>query len=312
MVETAIDIPKTLDALPSRAKAPNSCRALDTWIAAAEREAGISGGGRMGWLVASTVVSAKLQQVLDESGRSRFMLKGGTLLQYRLGASFRATKDIDGVARGDLDSFIAEMDKALQEPWGTLMFSRTPVETVDVPEKQINPLRFYIILSIAGKTWRRVQVEICADEGVSGTPSEPVSPPSLAYFGLPTPDTLVGISMAYQYAQKLHGATMEHRPPEQPNERARDLVDLVLISRLIGLSGSPSLDEVAFAIGNVYESRAKEARILGLPGRAAPSSIESFPHWQKDFQRAAESAGLDLSLQEAVDEVNRFLSILPR
>ncbi len=48
-------------------KAPNSARVLNTWIARAERQFE-SDGGRLGWLVASTVVTAALQQAVDEQG----------------------------------------------------------------------------------------------------------------------------------------------------------------------------------------------------------------------------------------------------
>ena len=80
---------EALGSLRPKQKAPSSCRTLDAWVAAAERELGVR-GGRVGWLVATTLVSAKLQQVVDGAGGSRFALKGGTLLQYRLGIGSRA------------------------------------------------------------------------------------------------------------------------------------------------------------------------------------------------------------------------------
>ena len=49
-----------------RGKAPASARALDSWIAAAEREVGPRAQGRVGWLASSTVASAKLMQVLSD------------------------------------------------------------------------------------------------------------------------------------------------------------------------------------------------------------------------------------------------------
>ena len=71
----------------------------------AERQLG-SDGGRLGWLVASTVVVAALQQAVDEQGEPLFLLKGGTLLQHRLPRLSRATTDLDGLVRGDLDRFV--------------------------------------------------------------------------------------------------------------------------------------------------------------------------------------------------------------
>lgn len=51
-------------------------------MAAAQQAAGVE-AGRLGWLVASTVVIAALQRAVDETGRTHFLLKGGTYLQYR-------------------------------------------------------------------------------------------------------------------------------------------------------------------------------------------------------------------------------------
>lgn len=83
---------------------------LATWVAQAEVKLR-SDSGRLGWLVATTVVSAALQRTVDEHGRARFLLKGGTMLQYRLPVLTRTTQDLDGLVRGDLDDFIAKLDE---------------------------------------------------------------------------------------------------------------------------------------------------------------------------------------------------------
>ena len=87
--------------LKPKGKEPRSIRVLDSWIAHAENELSIGQSGRLAWLIASTVVAAKLQQVIDCAGASRFSLKGGTLLQHRLGLCARATKDLDGIVTGE-------------------------------------------------------------------------------------------------------------------------------------------------------------------------------------------------------------------
>ncbi len=55
---TAID---RLAALPDRGKAPVSARVLETWVAQAQPRVGVD-AGRLGWLIASTVVIAALQR----------------------------------------------------------------------------------------------------------------------------------------------------------------------------------------------------------------------------------------------------------
>ena len=81
-----------LGQLKPKDKAPNSTRVLTGWVHQAEERLA-SDGGRLSWLVAATVVSAALSRAVDESGRSRFLLKGGTMLQYRLPGRTRTTQD---------------------------------------------------------------------------------------------------------------------------------------------------------------------------------------------------------------------------
>ena len=81
--------------LPERGKEPTSTRVLDGWVNQAQQKLGMD-AGRLGWLIASTVVVAALQRAVDESGRSLFLLKGGTYLQHRMSWAGRPTKDVDG------------------------------------------------------------------------------------------------------------------------------------------------------------------------------------------------------------------------
>ena len=79
-----------------RGKEPRNAGVLDSWIDHAEADFGIAASGRVRWLIASTVITAMLQQVVDDDNACRFSLKGGTLLQHVFGLASRATKDIDG------------------------------------------------------------------------------------------------------------------------------------------------------------------------------------------------------------------------
>jgi len=214
-----------LRTLKSKAKQPVSATVLNNWIAQAEGKLGEEArGGRLGWLVASSVAIAAVQRAIDADGRHLFLLKGGTLLQHRLNATARTTKDVDGLIRGDLDEFLLALEDALAEPWGPLTLRRGEVEVVDVPTKIIKPRRFAIILELRGVTWRRIQFEVSPDEAGIGGDHETIEPPPLGGFGLPDPDILVGIAMRFQIAQKLHAVSDPHEPPEVINDRARDVV----------------------------------------------------------------------------------------
>jgi hypothetical protein len=292
--------------LKPKDKTPRSANVLNAWIAKAERDLA-SDGGRLGWLVATTTVTAKLQQTLDEAGRPRFLLKGGTLLQHRLPGTARATTDLDGLVRGDLDDFLNALVPVLRQAWGPLTFRRGDVEVIDTPSKIIKPRRFDVVVQLGGVTWRRIQVEASPDEGRAGESFEPLSPPSLAGLGLPTPDHLAGLAMRYQVAQKVHASTDPHEPPVRINDRARDVVDLALIRALSKETGEPALTSIREAILDIFDSRATEAQMLRRPARRWPARVVAHPHWQGSFEKAARSAGVDTTLEEAVSVVNAWL-----
>ena len=185
-----------LSGLSDKAKEPNSIRILSSWIDRAEIAVGGERSGRIAWLVATTVVTAKLQQVLDGAGHPRFVMKGGTMLQHRLGMDARSSQDLDGIVTEDLDDFLEKLDEVMDENWGPITFKRTPAEVIRVPSKLVKPRRFEMILEIKGKTWRRITVEISPDEGGAGASQVEFEPPRLSAFGLPSPDALVGIAMS--------------------------------------------------------------------------------------------------------------------
>ncbi|MDR2565912.1 MAG: nucleotidyl transferase AbiEii/AbiGii toxin family protein [Bifidobacteriaceae bacterium] len=301
-----VNLAAALSLLRPKDKRPNSARVLNAWITQAQERLG-SGGSRLGWLVASTVVTAALQRAVDEAGRTRFLLKGGTMLQYRLPGMSRTTQDLDGLVTGDLDSFIRQVDDALEEPWGPLVLTRGPVETINVPHKAAKPRRFDVAVTLSGVTWRRIQVEISPDEGLAGAVAEELPPPSLAGFGLPTPDRLVSLAMRYQVAQKVHAATDPHDPPEFLNDRPRDGVDLLLMRDLISQTGEPRLAAIREAVTDIFAARMAEAEALGRPGRPWPARLTAYPHWEVGFAKGAAQAGLRLTMREAVRQVNAWL-----
>ena len=294
-----------LGQLKPKDKTPRSAHVLNVWVAQAENLLG-SDGGRLGWLVASTVVAAALQSAVDVDGRARFLLKGGTMLQHRLPGTTRTTTDVDGLVRGDIDDFLVALDVVLRQPWGPVTFRRGKVEEIDVPGKIIKPRRFDMTLLLNGVIWRRLQVEVSPDEGQAGEVPDQIDAPSLAGFGLPTPEYLVVLSLRYQIAQKVHAATDPHEPPHYVNDRARDVVDLLMLRDLANAADEPRLIDTRMAIVDIFNARAAESIAAGRPARYWPARLTAYPHWQASYVKAAESAGITLSLEEAVAETNAW------
>jgi len=306
-IEEANDINTILSNLKSKNKEPHSIGVLNSWISRVENELDSFYQNRVSWLIATTIVTAKLQQVLNESKESRFLLKGGTLLQHKLGLEARSTRDLDGLVRGDIDTFFAATNELMREPWGSITFMLGEVELIETPNKITKPRRFEISLLLHGQVWRKIKVEISSDEGLAGTAPEEFPAPSLAGFGLPTPDHLIGLAMSYQIAQKIHAVTSPHNPPEQINERARDVVDLLLLRQLAEATGKPTTTEISVAIKDTFNVRAQEAATLGRPIHTWPAKISHYPHWKTDYTTAAQSAGVSTPINEAITQVNAWL-----
>jgi hypothetical protein len=299
-----------IGSLPDRNKEPTNARVLDAWIAAAQERVKLD-SGRLGWLVASTVVVAVLQRAVGSPDRPIFLLKGGTYLQHRLGRSARPTKDIDGIIGGDIDEFVRHLDVVLAEPWGPLTLERGPVETIETPARIAKPRRFDVRLSIRGKVWRKIQVEIAPEEGSAALENEVLQAPALNHFGLPSPDRLLGIALRYQIAQKLHACTDPHDPPVARNDRARDVVDLLALRELAALENVVTLRDLRNACTDVFITRADDARTLGRTIRRWPCSVVAHPHWGPDFVAAAAAVGrADLTIDTAVSELNSWIAAI--
>lgn len=298
-----------LRTLRPKAKQPASTRVLNTWIAQAERQLGDDAkGGRLGWLIASSVAIAAVQRAIDADGRQLFLLKGGSLLQHHLDATARTTKDVDGLIRGDIDAFLLALEDVLAEPWGPLTLRRGEIEVIDVPTKSVKPRRFDIVLDIRGVTWRRIPFEVSPDEAGIGDEHEIIEPPPLNGFGLPDPGALIAMAMRFQIAQKLHAASDPHEPPDSINDRARDVVDLILLRDLAATTAHPTLADIRQAGIALFEARATETAALGRRPREWPPTVVAHRHWGADYARAASTGGVDLTLDEAVAHLNAWIA----
>ena len=256
------------------------------------------------------MVVAALQRAVDEYDAPCFLLKGGTYLQHRRDWAGRSTKDVDGIVRGDIDGFLDALDRSLREPWGPLRLSRTETEVIQTPTRVLRPRRFDVKVSLRGVVWRSVKVEISPDEAGIGDHPFVFATPSLSHFGLPSPDALVGIALRFQIAQKLHACTDPHDPPHAVNDRPRDLVDLLLLRDLLASDTATTDADLRAAGQAVFDTRAAEAEQLGLVARHWPPAVQSHPHWPDDYARAAGAAGLTVTLDDAIAELNDWIGKL--
>lgn len=85
-------------------------------------------------------------------------------------------------------------------------------------------------------------------------------------------------------------------------------MDLVLLQRYIQDIGGPTVDELREAAHDIFSSRAEEAEHLGRIPRGWPPVVMVCPDWPSDYSDAAAKAGLTITLDEAVLQVNDWIS----
>jgi hypothetical protein len=99
----------------------------------------------------------------------------------------------------------------------------------------------------------------------------------LEHLGLSSPGELPLVTIAYLIAQKLHACT-DHTDPERPNDRYRDLIDLILVDRLLRDKDRAGVREVCVEIFRLRDRH------------AWPPHITVPAEWPDGYRTLAESS----------------------
>jgi hypothetical protein len=140
---------------------------------------------------------------------------------------------------------------------------------------------------------------VCAEDGAD-PPAEGLSldqvevlpaAVSLEPVQLSEAEAIPFLPICYQVAQKLHACT-EDLGEERPNQRERDLLDLLLI------------EELALDDHQMLDLRDACIEIFDLRGqRPWPPTVVAWPGWDDIWGRLVETERLDFSIAEAVVRV---------
>jgi len=222
-----------------------------------------------------------------------FTIKGAVALELRIPARGRATKDIDLIVDkpGDMD-LEAALREALSGTYQGFTF-RVKRDPYLMPH---DALRMDVALEYRGRSWATVRVDLSPLEG-DRTEVEFVEPLPLEPFGLDTPRALPCLSLRYHIAQKIHAMTRPALDEETPNERFRDLVDLLLMKEFAAdLRGVREACEDVFAMRRTH---------------AWPPLLDPPQFWEAPFAALAEEVSLAAaSLDEAVLEAAAFIDAI--
>jgi hypothetical protein len=174
-----------------------------------------------------------LDRCVDDAGLSLFALKGGSALEMRFPADARVSRDVDLVYQGSVEAAVSALSDATSRGWGPFTARTMDPEPLSLPWSDVAGVRIEVKLRYAGKPYGTLALDVVT---ASLGEVEYVDATSLAPVGLEGPARLPCLSLRYQIAEKLHACT-DPLDTERVNDRAGDLMDLILIEDLVGPSG---------------------------------------------------------------------------
>lgn len=234
---------------------------------------------------------------LELADPGRWVLKGGTLLEVRLGNRARATKDLDLVARDMADDgeAIRQLlaDELRQDPHGDgFVFEVGQPKSLAADDAGRVAWEYSVAVSLSGSVFAQVKLDVVARESeVIGT-ERIALPGALNFADLPSVD-VEAVDLAQHFAEKVHAMTRTYH--DQPSSRVKDLPDLILLIEE-GLEPSPQL---AATIEHVFAERATHPFPQDLPDPPAD--------WEPRFDELAEELDLPYkTVAEAMVVLRRF------
>lgn len=222
------------------------------------------------------VAAVLMRHARDQHDKPLFLIKGGVAVELLLGLRARATKDLDATARLAGKEIGPQLRAALAHGWEGFGFRLTGLERV----RDTAALRGDVKVSYQGDPWSTVQFEVSPAEGDSGQQIHWMANTFVdpEHLGLRSPGELPLVTIAYLIAQKLHACT-NHADPEHPNDRYRDLIDLILVDRLVRDEDRAGVREACVEIFRLRDKHAWPPRIT-VP-----------PEWRDGYRSLAHQLG---------------------
>ncbi len=187
---------------------------------------------------------------LDET----WVVKGGYLLEARLGARARATKDLDLALAEPAEDLAARLAEALDGDIDGDGFvfrvsgARSHLRDDDAlggPGAHVS-----VTALLAGRDFAHVRVDVVArPEEVDGGVERVILPPVVAEPGWPAVSVLA-VDVSQHLAEKLHALSAIDAHP-RPSTRVKDLVDVVLVAD----AGLVDVERLARRLRAVFRAR---------------------------------------------------------
>lgn len=238
------------------------------------------------------LVFERIMARLGAAEPGAWVVKGGMVLEWRLGERARATRDLDLVRRGqavggsELRERLVDLLASEKED-DRFLFEVGPPQALDVG------FRFSVTASMAGRAFASVRLDVAARAEELVSTEKLQVPGALPTFDRLSPPQVEVAAPAQHFAEKLHALTRDHG--DRLNTRVRDLVDLMLLIEL-ELVRAP---DVLPVVRHVFESRGTHPVPGDLPD--APAG------WARDYAEEAAATSLRArTVDEAMSRLRSF------
>ena len=224
----------------------------------------------------------------------RLVFKGGAAFEFRFGDRARSSADIDMICRANLDHAVQTIGDALTAGWSGFEGRLIDLGSFEAPGVSVAPRRTHAKLSYRGKAFVTIPIEVAAPEGRSLECIDEVTVRPLSELGLVGPRSVPVLGSAYQIAQKIHACTTV--PADgRPNDRARDLADLILLDELTEID----LSETRAACVEVFSLRSMHGW---------PPTLVAWPHWPMIWNAIVRNDQFPVAdLDDAVTQVRSLI-----
>lgn len=225
-----------------------------------------------------------------------FYVKGGTILQYRLGEHARANPDIDVLVPKDVDNFIENVKKVLENHKGKFTYK------VTYEHKYPADAKFYYdsfeLLIDAYENGEKIR-QILLD-GVNGDIFDKVEP-----VDYPLPNLIEksgsfkGVPVEFVFAEKVLAITSELNRPY------KHLVDAYSLSNI-----DINIEKLKYYINLILSSENEVRAKLGIPLIKDYYQIREDKKFTHSYFFVVIQAGYKIEEKEMIQKVNEYLKKL--
>jgi hypothetical protein len=226
----------------------------------------------------------------------RWILKGAVALNYRKGAQFRTTKDLD-IGRQDSEEAATEDFLAAQSlDLGDYFTFVIELSRELDPNEEDGAVRYHGTAVIAGRKFDDVRVDVGFTDPINeGT--DMLRGPDLLGFADIIPSEVPALPLEQHIAEKVHAYTRIYSEEKQ-SSRVKDLIDLVMISSAFGFKAG----RLRQALRITFSTRGTHELPVALP--APPVS------WTVPYRKMADEVGLDQHVDVGYEQARAFLDTI--